>query len=205
MRWATRGTVLAADAAMRHGFVINIGGGFHHAKPDDGEGFCIYSDIGLAVKHLRDTEQISDKDNVAYINLDAHQGNGVCHVFMHDRRLRIFDMYNGDIYPRCDRTAARRIDADFPLQSGCADEQYLEILREQLPQFLDGCAPAFAIYNAGMDIFADDPLGGLSISAAGIIERDVYTVGELRKRGIPSVMVLSGDTRSKATSLSRTP
>jgi histone deacetylase 11 len=49
-----------------------------------------------------------------------------------------------------------------------------------------------AIYNAGTDVFASDPLGGLRISAPAILERDLYVVGELRQRGIPTVMVLSG-------------
>ena len=49
-----------------------------------------------------------------------------------------------------------------------------------------------AIYNAGTDVFAGDPLGGLNISAPAILERDLFVIDELRKRGIPTVMVLSG-------------
>jgi histone deacetylase 11 len=53
MRWATRGTILAAHASLEHGFVVNLGGGYHHAKPDRGEGFSTYSDIGIAVASIR--------------------------------------------------------------------------------------------------------------------------------------------------------
>ena len=68
-------------------------------------------------------------------------------------------------------------------------------LHDRLPGFLDsvGRSPiGLAIYNAGTDVFAGDPLGGLNISAKTIRERDLFIVGELRKRGIPTVMVLSG-------------
>ncbi len=49
MRWATRGTILAAEAALENGLAINLSGGYHHARPDQGEGFSIYADIGIAV------------------------------------------------------------------------------------------------------------------------------------------------------------
>ena len=127
MRWAAQGSMLAAESAMEHGFAVNLGGGFHHAKSNDGEGFCVYSDIGLAVAHLRANDLLADTDPVAYIDLDAHQGNGVCHVFMHDRHVYIFDMYNGDIYPRGNSAASQRIDCELPLRSGCADKHYPNI------------------------------------------------------------------------------
>jgi histone deacetylase 11 len=79
MRWATRGSVIAAREALRHGLSINLGGGFHHAKPDRAEGFCLFSDIALIVAHLRADGSIQPKSRIAYVGLDAHQGNGVCH------------------------------------------------------------------------------------------------------------------------------
>ena len=68
-------------------------------------------------------------------------------------------------------------------------------LQRHLPGFLDsvGNSPiGLAVYNAGTDIVAGDPLGGLNISTPTIRERDLYVVGELRKRQIPTIMVLSG-------------
>ena len=75
------------------------------------------------------------------------------------------------------------------------DSEYLQELHDRLPVFLDsvGHKPiGLAIYNAVTDVFASDPLGGLNISAKAILERDLFVVGELRKRGVPPVMVLSG-------------
>ena len=53
MRWACRGSVIAARQAVQHGFAINLGGGFHHAKPERAEGFCLFSDIALIVSQLQ--------------------------------------------------------------------------------------------------------------------------------------------------------
>jgi histone deacetylase 11 len=195
MRWATRGTIIAAQEALAHGFAVNLSGGYHHAKPDCGEGFSIYADIGIAIESLRRANLIAESDRIVYIDTDAHQGNGVCHTFMHDSRVFIFDIFNCRIYPIFDIDARRRIDCEVAITGSCTDYEYMRELRNKLPGFLDsvGNSPvALAVYNAGTDVFAGDPLGGLSISAATIRERDLFVVGELRKRGIPTTMVLSG-------------
>jgi len=196
MRWGTMGTIISAKACLEHGFAVNLGGGYHHAKPDDGEGFCIYSDIALAVHALRTEGLLDESDRVAYIDLDAHQGNGVCHAFMDDRRVFIFDMYNSTIYPCYDSDARARIDCDVPLASGCHELDYLHEVVTRLPGFLDSISQsqplALAIYNAGTDVHIEDRLGQLGVSSGGILQRDLLVVGELRRRGIPTVMLLSG-------------
>ena len=195
MRWATRGTILAARAALDHRFAVNLSGGYHHAKPNHGEGFSIYSDIGIAVASLRADKLIGDTDRIVYIDTDAHQGNGVCHTFMSDSRVFIFDIYNAGIYPSFDVEARKRIDCNVGITSACTDAEYMSVLHKRLPGFLDSVRHAsvgLAIYNAGTDVVASDPLGGLNISAATIRERDLFVVGELTKRQIPTVMVLSG-------------
>ena len=195
MRWATRGTILAAMEALVHGFAVNLSGGYHHAKPNHGEGFSIYSDIGVAVAALRDQKLIDENARIAYIDTDAHQGNGVCHTFMSDNRVFIFDIFNCRIYPIFDVDARQRVDCDVGITGSITDAEYMRELNDRLPGFLDsvGRSPiGLAIYNAGTDVFAGDPLGGLNISAATILERDLFVVGELRKRGIPTIMVLSG-------------
>ena len=195
MRWATAGSVLGARLAMANGIVINLGGGYHHAKPEGGEGFCVYSDIGLAVDGLRRNGLLSDSDEIAYIDLDAHQGNGVSHVFLNDRRLRSFDIYNEEIYPANDRVARNRIDCDLPIPSGISDSDYLRLLRAALPPFLKSFnygRPAFAIFGAGTDVLAGDPLGAQQLSPTGILERDLFVVEQLRQLGVPTLMLTSG-------------
>ena len=195
MRWATRGTMLASRAALDHGFAVNLSGGYHHAKPDRGEGFCIYSDIGIAVASLRVDGAIRESDRIVYVDTDAHQGNGICHTFMSDDRVFLFDIFNSRIYPMFDVEARKRIDCGVGITSACTDMEYMCELRNRLPGFLDSVCNSpvgLAVYNAGTDILAGDPLGGLNISASTIRERDLFVVGELKKRRIPTVMVLSG-------------
>ena len=193
MRWATRGTVLAAREAISHGFAINLSGGYHHAKPNQGEGFCIYSDIALAVHDLRQRGQLNADDSVVYIDLDAHQGNGVCYAFFDDRRFFIFDMYNGSIYPAHDHKAQQRIDCNLPLPPNCQGQRYLDLLQKQLPPFLDTISRiGLAIYNAGTDVYEGDVLGGLRLSEADVLKRDLFVLNELRGRSIPTLMLLSG-------------
>lgn len=201
MRWATRGTIVAAEEALKHGFAVNMSGGYHHAKPDHGEGFSIYADVGIAVASIRKQSLIAEDDRVLYIDTDAHQGNGVCHTFMDDARVFIFDIFNCRIYPVSDVEARKRIDCDVGVTGGWTDKEYMDVLRARLPGFLDSVCKSsvgMAIYNAGTDAVAGDPLGGLNVSKASIRERDLFVVGELRKRGIPVMMVLSGGYTSES-------
>jgi histone deacetylase 11 len=202
MRWATHGTILGVEQALRHGLAINLGGGFHHAKPSAGEGFCIYADAAVAVQHARSAGWIDEPSRIAYIDLDAHQGNGVCHCFRDDSRVFVFDMYNADIYPYGDRVARERIDCDLPLSMRCGDTEYIDLLRDRLPGFLDSIAHshpiALAIYNAGTDIVVGDPLGQLNVTPAGVLQRDAFVVNTLRERGIPTLMLPSGGYTSQS-------
>lgn len=196
MRWAVSGTVLAAKEAMSSGLAINLSGGYHHAKPKRGEGFCAYSDIALAINMVRMESLVSEADTVVYIDLDAHQGNGVCHCFLDDERLRIFDLYNGDIYPAHDTVAQARIDWNLPVPSGCQTDAYLALLKKALPAFLsevqgDG-AIGLAVYTAGTDVYEADSLGQLGVSAEGILERDMFVIQMLQAQNIPTLMVLGG-------------
>ncbi len=195
MRWAARGSVIAAKAALQTGAAVNLSGGYHHAKPARGEGFCVFSDAALIVRQLRHEKLLQPDDCIAYVDLDAHQGNGVCHQFLSDRQVYIFDMYNGSIYPQGDFEARQRINCNIPLPFGCSGSEYLALLRENLPRFLDSLDRSrlrLAIYNAGTDVFAGDKLGGLELSADDVLARDLFVMHEFQQREIPFVMVLSG-------------
>lgn len=195
MRWATRGTIVAAQNALKCGFAINLSGGYHHAKPDQCEGFSIYADAAIAVASLRSDGLISEAARVIMIDTDAHQGNGVCYAFMDDPRVFIFDVFNCKIYPSFDKKSRNRIDCPVEVTAACSDSEYLELLSSKLPGFLDSVCNSsvgLAIHNAGTDVYLHDPLGGLGLSANTILQRDLFVAQELRKRSIPSVMLLSG-------------
>jgi histone deacetylase 11 len=175
---------------------VNLSGGYHHASPERGEGFSIYADAALAINHLREKSLINESDKIAYIDCDAHLGNGVCRCFINDPGVFIFDMYNEAIFPSLDVAAKRRIDCPVALSLGCADADYLGALQSKLPPFLDSLSKsgriALAIYNAGSDIFTEDTLGGMAVSASGVLKRDQIVLRQLIDRGIPTVMLLSG-------------
>ena len=193
MKWATAGTVLAAEEVLQCKIAINLSGGYHHANQDHGEGFCIYSDVAVAIAQLRFEGKLQSTDKVIIIDLDAHQGNGLERIFADDKSIYLFDMYNQDIYPQ-DDFARQRIDHDVPISSGTDGITYLNILKDQLPKFLQSfnTAPALAFYLAGTDIFENDPLGEIKVTSDEILQRDLFVAKLLTKRGIPWVMLLSG-------------
>lgn len=205
MRWATAGTLLAAHEAIKTGLSVNMSGGYHHAKPDGGEGFCIYNDIALAIGDLRETGAIPPEGRVAYVDLDAHQGNGVCHAFFDDSRVFIFDMYNQHIYPAADAKAKRRIDCAVPLPLGCSGADYLAALESKLPTFLDGITRAgeisLTIYNAGTDIIREDKIGGMTVSVKDAAKRDKFVIDQVLARKIPLLILPSGGYSSESYKL----
>ena len=196
MRWAVAGSLVAARAALSAGLAVNLSGGYHHAKPDRGEGFCLFNDIAYLIHGLRAEGQLAPDDRVAYVDLDAHQGNGVSHHFHSDSRVFMYDVFNPRVYPAYDRVARGRVDCPVPLPESCTGAQYLRLLELSLPGFIESIQRTgrvgLAVYNAGTDVFAGDVLGGLDLSAADVLARDLYVIDLLRARGIPVVMLLSG-------------
>ncbi|HUS40334.1 MAG: hypothetical protein WBF93_20775 [Pirellulales bacterium] len=81
----------------------------------------------------------------------------------------------------------------------------MDELKQRLPGFLDSItrskSVALAFYNAGTDVYEGDQLGGLHLTASGVLDRDLYVVAELRKRKIPTVMLLSGGYSSESYQL----
>lgn len=192
-RWCTAGTLLAARQVLSEGLAYNIGGGFHHAKRTGGEGFCLYSDIALAITTLRKEGQLQPSDPVFYIDLDVHQGNGVSTDFADDPAVRILDVFNTEIYPFRDKVARAGIDVSRPIASDLKDEEYLAVVADGLEElFRDQPTPKLVIYNAGTDIFKDDLLGDMKISREGVARRDQMVYEAVRGRGIPMLVLSSG-------------
>eukprot|EP01100_Stratorugosa_tubuloviscum_P013738 TRINITY_DN704_c0_g1_i2.p1 TRINITY_DN704_c0_g1~~TRINITY_DN704_c0_g1_i2.p1 ORF type:complete len:304 (-),score=97.49 TRINITY_DN704_c0_g1_i2:407-1318(-) len=115
---ATGGTMIAAQLALKYGWSINLGGGYHHASANLGSGFCVYADITLAIKKLRLTRP---NLKVFIIDLDAHQGNGPERDFKGDKNICIMDMYSYPNYPD-DAYANTAIDVNIRLMAGTEDE-----------------------------------------------------------------------------------
>ncbi|EDV24513.1 uncharacterized protein TRIADDRAFT_25844, partial [Trichoplax adhaerens] len=188
-RYQTGGTVLAGKLALERGWAINIGGGFHHCSSDNGGGFCAYADITICLKML--FQHVDGVRKAVIIDLDAHQGNGHERDFAYNSNVYILDLYNADIYPR-DKDARRGISKEIKIRTGEKDDRYLMLIKLNYPTILDEFKPDIVIYNAGTDILDGDPLGGLCISAQGVIKRDEIVFKETRFRNIPIVMLTSG-------------
>ena len=203
MRYATGGTILGAKLALRYGKAINLAGGYHHAKPTKGEGFCVYADIPIAI-------QVLWKENpnlkVMVIDLDAHQGNGVAESLKDELsspnpRLALFDVYNSARYPGPWDGTRKYISYNHPASEGIGDQEYRCIVESCLPAALDAFKPGLIIYNAGTDIFAGDTVGGMNVSKDGIIARDQFVFEQAKSRSTPILMVLSGGYTQKSADI----
>lgn len=204
MRMACAGTLLAMRHALQERAVaMNLGGGFHHAFRDHGEGFCIYADVATALAVVRAQGLLSADDPVAIVDLDAHRGNGVWDLCGSDPSVRMLDIYNAQVYPGLFPGSIEEFPFQIPVKAQTADEAYLATLREELPPFLASMPrkPALAIYNAGTDVLAGDPVGRLAVSEEGVEARDAMVVNALSGQGIPTVIVTSGGYSSKSYEL----
>ena len=184
-RRASGGTLLAAREALQSGIAINLGGGYHHAKPDRGEGFCLYADVPIAIRKLQSESLIK---RAIVIDVDVHQGNGTIVCLPDDDSTFTFSMHQGNIYPIPKETG----DLDVELSSGMEDEQYLEILAEHLPKILDDSQADICFIVGGCDPLDGDPLASLKMTAEGIVKRDHAIVQACVERNLPVVLTLSG-------------
>ncbi len=185
-RYATGGTLLASRRALENGIGINLAGGYHHAKPDKGEGFCIYADIPIAIRVLQAEGKIK---RALVIDLDVHQGNGTAVCLAEDDSTYCFSIHQGDIYP----FPKEESDLDVEITAGTDDKKYLEILETHLPKvFKAANKPDIVFYVAGCDTFKGDPLASVNMTEAGIVKRDSMVINACVDRNIPVVMTLSG-------------
>lgn len=183
------GSVLAGEAALKDGWAINLGGGFHHAASDKGHGFCAIADITLAVKKLRDNHPEIKK--VMIIDLDAHQGDGHERDFAGDKDVYIVDMYNRDAFPN-DAAGRKRADVNEGLPSYTDDAGYMPKLKAALDRAKAEFKPDVIFYVAGSDILEGDPLGAMSVSREGVIKRDEMVFEYALANKIPVAMLFGG-------------
>src|ERR1700730_8941872 len=182
---AAGGSILAAQCALRDGFGANLGGGFHHAYPDHGEGFCAIHDVAVAIRRLQADGAIR---NAIVVDTDVHHGNGTAAIFRNDPSVFTISIHQLNNYPghkppsSIDLNMADRVD----------DEEYLGALLPAVQKSLDEFRPEILFYVGGADPFCEDQLGGLSLTKKGLMERDRRVFEEARRRGIPVVTTLAG-------------
>ena len=179
------GTILTADLALAQGLAFHVGGGFHHAFPDHGEGFCMLNDIAVALAKMKREGRI---ERAMIVDCDLHQGNGTATIFAGKRDVFTFSIHQMDIYP-ADKPPST---LDVGLWAGDGDDAYLAQMRAHFPALYDQFRPDLVVYLAGADPYEGDQLGGLKLTMDGLKERDRIVIEGARRRKIPVAIVLAG-------------
>ena len=182
---ATGGTVLAARNALRDRIGFNIGGGFHHAFPGHGEGFCAIHDVAVAIRSLQNERLI---ERAAVVDCDVHHGNGTAGIFAGDTSVFTLSIHQFNNYP--DEKPPSTIDVNLP--DGVGDEKYLEELRGALATAVGEFRPDLVVYVAGADPYREDQLGGLALTKEGLMSRDRLVFETALSNGIPVAVTLAG-------------
>jgi acetoin utilization deacetylase AcuC-like enzyme len=212
---AAGGSILAVQQALTERVAINIGGGFHHAFADHGEGFCMIHDVAVAIRRMQRDEKIR---TAMTVDCDVHHGNGTAAIFAGARTAseplpsaagagatlnqarsgKMCGAHAGDVftislhqdnnYPAVKPPSS--IDVDLP--DGVGDDDYLAWLDNALSSGLRQFAPDLLCYIAGADPYREDQLGGLSLTIEGLKKRDELVFRVARARDIPVMVTFAG-------------
>lgn len=215
---AAGGSILAADYALNDRVGFNIGGGFHHAFPDHGEGFCMIHDVAVAIRRMQHDAKIR---TAMTVDCDVHQGNGTAVIFAgvrvptdplpsvggrtipfsHGTRVRkthagdvfTISLHQENNYPAFKPPSS--IDVNLPDEIG--DDDYLAWLDNALSSGLRQFEPDLLCYVAGADPYREDQLGGLSLTIEGLKKRDELVFRVARAREIPVMVTFAGGYAQK--------
>lgn len=206
------GSILASERALDNGICVNIGGGFHHAHPDHGEGFCMIHDVAIAIRKMHKVGRIR---RAMTVDCDVHDGNGTAAIFPPKQRsgrplpsfsaaqvqskavetaaadgVDVFtiSLHQANNYPAYKPPSS--IDVNLP--DGVEDRQYLAWLDQALSSGLRTFSPDLLCYIAGADPYVDDQLGGLALTIDGLKRRDQLVFQVAKARGIPVMVTSAG-------------
>lgn len=185
-RWAVGATLGAARSVVAGGapVAMHLGGGFHHAEPEQGSGFCVYNDVGVAIACLR---REGFAEPIAVVDLDYHEGNGQLAAFANDPSVFIADIH-GAAWSHVDAPCHVRI----LLREGTGDDDYLRAVDEKVLPALRSRRPALLFYIAGNDVLDGDRLGSFRLTPAGVLARDRRIVESAGELGAKLVITLGG-------------
>ncbi len=215
---AAGGSILAADWALRDGIACNIGGGFHHAFADHGEGFCVINDVAVAIKCMHREKKIF---RAMTVDCDVHNGNGTAAIFppqgktkpghplpsvsasqrdihatheaphqSNGRELEVFtiSLHQAHNYPAYKPPSS--IDVNLP--DGTNDAEYLGWLDQSLSSAFRHFEPELLCYIAGADPYKEDQLGGLSLTIEGLKKRDDLVLKVAKAQNVPVMITYAG-------------
>jgi acetoin utilization deacetylase AcuC-like enzyme len=208
---AAGGSILASEHALKDGVAVNIGGGFHHAFPDHGEGFCMIHDVAVAIRRMQRDNKIR---TAMTVDCDVHQGNGTAAIFAgtrtasepmpstgppvlgqkplmrgtHAGEVFTISLHQENNYPPYKPPSS--IDVDLP--DGITDDDYLAWLDNALSSGLRQFQPDLICYVAGADPYREDQLGGLALTMEGLKKRDELVFRVAKQKQIPVMVTYAG-------------
>ena len=218
---AAGGSVVAADHALADGVGISIGGGFHHAHPGHGEGFCMINDVAVAIRRMQRDDRIR---TAMTVDCDVHQGNGTAVIFSgpgvpNDQRpttlasvlnpahhtgrpappgmrppsVHAEDVFTISLHQQNNYPVFKPPSSlDLNLPDGLGDGEYLAALGDALSLGLGKFQPELICYLAGADPYCEDQLGGLSLTIEGLKQRDALVFQIAKAERIPVMVTLAG-------------
>ena len=193
---APMGTLLTAQLALKHGIACHLAGGTHHAHYDFGSGFCILNDLAITARALRAGGLVK---RVLIFDCDVHQGDGTAAILAGDPELFTCSIHCEKNFP----TRKSRSDLDVGLPVGLEDDGYLAVVEETLADLLRQLQPDLVLYDAGVDVYAGDPLGRLAVSLTGLAERERQVLTLCREHGVPVATVIGGGYDDDRPALAR--
>lgn len=182
---AAGGSIVAARHAIASGWSANIGGGFHHAYPDHGEGFCVIHDVAVAIRRMQSDGAIK---TAMVVDTDVHHGNGTAAIFARDESVFTLSIHQERNYPSMKPPS----NIDVNLADGTEDEDYLAILEKNLHQAFHDFSPELLFYVAGADPYREDQLGGLALTMEGLARRDALVFDYAKRHRVPVAVTLAG-------------
>ncbi|HEX5328302.1 MAG TPA: acetoin utilization protein AcuC [Acetobacteraceae bacterium] len=179
------GVMLAARLTIDGGIVHCPGGGTHHGRQDRASGFCFLNDPVLGLLTWLDL----GLDNVVYLDIDAHHGDGVQDAFHGDERVLTISVHEAGRWPftgaaddRAGGTAR-----NFPVQPGCNDSEFALLMQQAVLPLIRWRRPQAIMLQAGADALAEDPLARLAVS-----NNVHFAVAAAVARLAPRLVVLGG-------------
>ncbi|MFQ6015855.1 MAG: acetoin utilization protein AcuC [Anaerolineae bacterium] len=169
------GALLAADLVTEQGVSIafNFAGGMHHAGPARASGFCVFNDAAVAINHL-----LRKGLRVAYVDIDAHHGDGVQYAFYDTDRVLTISLHESGQYlfpgtgfvSEMGEGAGRGYAVNLPLPPYTGDEVYLWAFRQVVPPLVEAFRPDVLVSQLGVDTHYLDPLTHLSLTTEAYIQ-----------------------------------
>jgi acetoin utilization deacetylase AcuC-like enzyme len=189
------GTIRTLELALDSGLACHLAGGTHHAHRDFASGFCIFNDLAIAA--LKAVEEWG-LESVLIFDLDVHQGDGTAAILQDCPNIHTVSIHCEKNFPVRKQSSS----IDIGLAVGLGDEEYLAMVDSTLQMAMNSFQPDLVIYDAGVDVFIDDPLGRLNITSEGLRQRERQVLVALYGE-VPTATVIGGGYDDDREALSR--